>query len=167
MIFIHLRETTGWFQSVYSLLTAVSAIWPTVTCSCFNLPNPLPKLRPMPWSAHHTDTTDIIDLMFRKATTALKGLAAPHTYSFTFSFNCAGQTVPSLLSLACERFYHTRAVKPEGYTSVQFVISMGANISMMPAVSELLCYAAIALVLDRKYRRNARKSTHATWCWQH
>ena len=32
------------------------------------------------------------------------------------------------------------------------------NISMMLALSELLCYAAIAVVLDRKYRRNARKS---------
>jgi len=46
----------------------------------------------------------------------------PHTYCFTFSINCAGQTVPSLLSLACERFCHTRAIKPEEYTSVQFVI---------------------------------------------
>jgi hypothetical protein len=31
----------------------------------------------------------------------------------------------------------------------------------MLAVSELLCYAAIAVVLDRKYRRNARKGSHA------
>ena len=52
---------------------------------------------------------------------------APHKYSFTSSFNCAGQTVPSLLSLACERFYHTGAVKPEEYRSVQFVIQMGAK----------------------------------------
>ena len=29
---------------------------------------------------------------------------------------------------------------------------------MMLALSELLCYAAIPVVLDRKYRRNARKS---------
>jgi hypothetical protein len=32
----------------------------------------------------------------------------------------------------------------------------------MLALSELLYYAAIAVVLDRKYRRNARKSSHAT-----
>ena len=50
-----------------------------------------------------------------------------HTYSFTFRFNCAGQTVPSLHSLACERFYHTRAVKTEGNRSVQFAIQMGAK----------------------------------------
>jgi len=33
---------------------------------------------------------------------------------------------------------------------------------MMLAVSELLCYAAIAAGLDRKYRRNARKSREWT-----
>jgi hypothetical protein len=31
----------------------------------------------------------------------------------------------------------------------------------MLALSELLCYAAIAVVLDRKFRRNATKSSHA------
>jgi hypothetical protein len=36
----------------------------------------------------------------------------------------------------------------------------------MLALSEPLCYAAIAVVLDRKYRRNSRKSSDATWCWQ-
>ena len=36
---------------------------------------------------------------------------------------------------------------------------------MMLAVSELLCYAAIAVVLDRKYRRNARKSRQWTEKW--
>ena len=35
----------------------------------------------------------------------------------------------------------------------------------MLAVSELLCYAAIAVVLDRKYRRNARKSGEWTKKW--
>ena len=35
----------------------------------------------------------------------------------------------------------------------------------MLAVSELLCYAAIAVVLDRKYRRNARKSREWTKKW--
>jgi hypothetical protein len=34
---------------------------------------------------------------------------------------------------------------------------------MMLALSELLCYAAIAVVLDRKYRRNARKSREWTF----
>jgi len=33
---------------------------------------------------------------------------------------------------------------------------------MMLAVSELLCYAAITVVLDGKYRRNARKSRQWT-----
>ena len=32
----------------------------------------------------------------------------------------------------------------------------------MLAPSELLCYAAIEVVLDRKYRRNARKNTQWT-----
>ena len=36
---------------------------------------------------------------------------------------------------------------------------------MMLAVSELLCYATIAVVLDRKYRRNARKSRQWTKKW--
>jgi hypothetical protein len=36
---------------------------------------------------------------------------------------------------------------------------------MMLALSELLCYAAIAVVLGRKYRRNARKSTQWTKKW--
>ena len=49
-------------------------------------------------------------------------LGAPHTYNFAFSFNSVGQTVSSLLSLACERFYHACAVKPEEYRSVQCVI---------------------------------------------
>jgi hypothetical protein len=35
----------------------------------------------------------------------------------------------------------------------------------MLAVSELLCCAAIAAVLDRKYRRNARKSRQWTKKW--
>jgi len=35
----------------------------------------------------------------------------------------------------------------------------------MLAVSELLCYAAIAVVLDRKYRRNAKKSSEWTKKW--
>jgi len=35
----------------------------------------------------------------------------------------------------------------------------------MSALSELLCYAAIAVVLDRKYRRNARKSREWTTKW--
>ena len=66
--------------------------------------------------------------------------------------------MPSLLILVCERFYHTCVVKPEEDRSVQFVIRWVQNISMVLALSELLCYAAIAVVLDRKYRRNARKS---------
>jgi hypothetical protein len=37
--------------------------------------------------------------------------------------------------------------------------------SMMLALSELLCYAAIAVVLDRKYRRDARKSRGWTKKW--
>jgi len=36
---------------------------------------------------------------------------------------------------------------------------------MMLAVSELLCYAAVAVVLDRKYRRNASKSREWTKKW--
>jgi hypothetical protein len=44
---------------------------------------------------------------------------APHTFRFTFIFNCVGQTVPSLLGLACERFYHIRAVKPEEYRVIE------------------------------------------------
>jgi CRISPR/Cas system CSM-associated protein Csm4 (group 5 of RAMP superfamily) len=36
---------------------------------------------------------------------------------------------------------------------------------MVLALSELLCYAAIAVVLDRKYRRNARKSKEWTKKW--
>ena len=36
---------------------------------------------------------------------------------------------------------------------------------MMLALSELLCYAAIAVVLDRKYRRNARKIREWTKKW--
>ena len=63
-----------------------------------------------------------------------------HTqYSCTFIFNLAGETVPSLLSLACEKFYHTRVVKPEEDRSDQFVIRWVQNISMMLALSELLC----------------------------
>jgi len=36
---------------------------------------------------------------------------------------------------------------------------------MMLALSELVCYAAIAVVLDRKYRWNARKSREWTKKW--
>jgi len=36
---------------------------------------------------------------------------------------------------------------------------------MMLALSELLCYAAIAVGLDRKYRRDARKSGECTRKW--
>jgi len=36
---------------------------------------------------------------------------------------------------------------------------------MKLALSELLCYAAIAVVLDRKYRRNARKRREWTKQW--
>ena len=39
------------------------------------------------------------------------------------------------------------------------------NISITLAVSELLCYAAIAVALDRKYKRIARKSRKATKKW--
>ena len=39
------------------------------------------------------------------------------------------------------------------------------KISMMLAISQLLCYAAIAVVLDRKYRRNARKSREWSKKW--
>jgi len=35
----------------------------------------------------------------------------------------------------------------------------------MLAVSELLCYTAITVGLDRKYRRNARKSGECTKKW--
>jgi hypothetical protein len=35
----------------------------------------------------------------------------------------------------------------------------------MLAVGELLCYAVIAVVLDRKYRRNARKSREWAKKW--
>jgi len=36
---------------------------------------------------------------------------------------------------------------------------------MMLSLSELLCYAAIAVVLDRKYRQNARKIREWTKKW--
>ena len=42
---------------------------------------------------------------------------------------------------------------------------LNIKISMMLAINELLCYAAIAVVLDRKYRRNARKSREWTKKW--
>ena len=35
----------------------------------------------------------------------------------------------------------------------------------MLALNELLCYAVIAVVLDRKYTRNARKSREWTKKW--
>ena len=63
---------------------------------------------------------DLSDVTAKYSIAAVFG--SPHTYSFTFSFNCAGQTVPSLHSLACERFYRTRADKTEGNRLVQFVI---------------------------------------------
>ena len=46
----------------------------------------------------------------------------PHTRTVLPSVLSAHAKLPSSLSLACETFYHTRALKPEEYRSVWCVI---------------------------------------------
>jgi hypothetical protein len=91
----------------------------------------------------------------------------PHTRTVLPSVSTAQSKLCQVCSVWPARGFITHAqldLKNIDQFSLQF--RWVQNISMMLALSELLCYPAIAVVLDRKCRGNARKSSHATWCWQ-